>query len=168
MNSRISMLLGRASGLFVPMLLAYLLLIGCAAKVSPPYTNLKREGNALLSFRGAHYQQLVFFGDGDGCSDDSARSMRPEELPHNRPDETLVVQPDQWSAFLTVWTRGLSACHVITAFKLAPDGRYRFVSGMQGNQCYTNIVADAENVAPPQIRQMKWKLTGGCAVAGEK
>ena len=99
--------------------------------------------------------------------------MSAAQNPKLRADKTLLIEPSKRSAILIGWVgsdfippRGLSACHVILSFNLAPNGNYKLVTTTRDDKCIADIVA-LDSSPSPQVKQMVWvgwEVPSKCAV----
>ena len=144
-------------------------LTGCATPL--PYPDLPRQGSATLSFEKTRFNHFGFMPNGEQCG--GFLRISDAQNPLLRADKTLIVEPAKRSAILVVWLgsdfvppRGLSACHVILSFNLAPNGNYKLVTSTRDDKCIADIVA-FDSSPSPQVQQMKWvgyEVPSKCAV----
>ena len=137
----------------------------------PPYPDLPREGSATLSLEGTRFTHFGFMPNGEQCG--GFLLMSAAQNPKLRADKTLLIEPSKRSAILIGWVgsdfippRGLSACHVILSFNLAPNGNYKLVTTTRDDKCIADIVA-LDSSPSPQVKQMVWvgwEVPSKCAV----
>lgn len=127
------------------------------AEKFPPYPELPKEGNAVLTFDGVSVTQFHFMPDGIKCG---GIQPIPESLnPFARDDRTMILQANKRSALQFIWVGGYSgACWIILSINPVADGRYRIVAGEDRKACWADVVPMDERSAEGfEVVPMKWK-----------